>query len=191
MECCSFNMGQKWDELINNDKDGLLQKIMNETDGEYQNYKAKGGKYTRENFFGKDPEVLKMINSWTDQEVENLNRGGHDPIKIYNAYRNAYEEKHRPTVILAFTIKGYGIGSRQADNTAHQVKKLTRENLEDFIQKFNLPVTKDSLDSLTSQPNKNKKVKIITIKEKRIRRVSYLQKSFYRKVKCKRNLHRF
>ncbi len=153
--------GRKWDELINNDKDGLLQKIMNETvDGEYQNYKAKGGKYTRENFFGKDPEVLKMINSWTDQEVENLNRGGHDPIKIYNAYRNAYEEKHRPTVILAFTIKGYGIGSRQADNTAHQVKKLTRENLEDFIQKFNLPVTKDSLDSPDFlNLNKNKKVK--------------------------------
>ena len=153
--------GRKWDELINNDEDGLLQKIMNETvDGEYQNYKAKGGKYTRENFFGKDPEVLKMIDSLSDKEVEDLNRGGHDPTKIYNAYRLAYEEKDRPTVILAFTIKGYGIGSRQADNTAHQVKKLTKENLEDFIDKFNLPIKKESLDNpnfLTL--NRDKKVK--------------------------------
>ena len=110
--------GRHWDDLINNDQNGLLQKIMDETvDGEYQNFKAKGGKYTRDNFFGKNPEVLKMIEKFSDDEVENLNRGGHDPIKVYNAYRLAYENKTKPTVILAFTIKGYGIGSRQADNT--------------------------------------------------------------------------
>ena len=140
--------GRHWDDLINNDQNGLLQKIMDETvDGEYQNFKAKGGKYTRDNFFGKNPEVLKMIEKFSDDEVENLNRGGHDPIKVYNAYRLAYENKTKPTVILAFTIKGYGIGSRQADNTTHQVKKLTKENLENFIDKFNLPVKKNNLDN--------------------------------------------
>ena len=140
--------GRHWDDLINNDQNGLLQKIMDETvDGEYQNFKAKGGKYTRDNFFGKNPEVLKMIEKFSDDEVENLNRGGHDPIKVYNAYRLAYENKTKPTVILAFTIKGYGIGSRQADNTTHQVKKLTKENLENFIDKFNLPVKKSNLEN--------------------------------------------
>ena len=140
--------GRHWDDLINNDQNGLLQKIMDETvDGEYQNFKAKGGKYTRDNFFGKNPEVLKMIEKFSDDEVENLNRGGHDPIKVYNAYRLAYENKTKPTVILAFTIKGYGIGSRQADNTTHQVKKLTKENLENFIDKFSLPVKKNNLDN--------------------------------------------
>ena len=140
--------GRHWDDLINNDQNGLLQKIMDETvDGEYQNFKAKGGKYTRENFFGKNPEVLKMIEKFSDDEVENLNRGGHDPIKVYNAYRLAYENKTKPTVILAFTIKGYGIGSRQADNTTHQVKKLTKENLENFIDKFDLPVKKNNLEN--------------------------------------------
>ena len=101
----------------------------------------------RDNFFGKNPEVLKMIEKFSDDEVENLNRGGHDPIKVYNAYRLAYENKTKPTVILAFTIKGYGIGSRQADNTTHQVKKLTKENLENFIDKFNLPVKKNNLEN--------------------------------------------
>ena len=134
---------------------------MDETvDGEYQNFKAKGGSYTRENFFAKDPEVLKMVEDMSDEQVEQLNRGGHDPIKVFNAYRLAYEDKQKPTVILAFTIKGYGIGSRQADNTTHQVKKLTKENLENFIEKFNLPVNKANLDNpdfldLSSQKDLN------------------------------------
>ena len=140
--------GRHWDDLINRDDKGLLQKVMDETvDGEYQNFKAKGGSYTRENFFAKDPEVLKMVEDMSDEQVEQLNRGGHDPIKVFNAYRLAYEDKQKPTVILAFTIKGYGMGSRQADNTTHQVKKLTKENLENFIEKFNLPVNKANLDN--------------------------------------------
>ena len=140
--------GRHWDDLINNDDKGLLQKIMDETvDGEYQNFKAKGGKYTRENFFAKNPEVLEMVKSMSDDEVERLNRGGHDPLKVYNAYRLAYENKVKPTVILAFTIKGYGIGSRQADNTTHQVKKLTQENIEGFVEKFDLPIDKSKLDN--------------------------------------------
>ena len=133
--------GRKWDDLINNDSFGRLQKIMNETvDGEYQNFKSKGGAYTREKFFGKDPEVLKMVENMTDLEIEALNRGGHDPHKVFNAYKKAYQNNGKPTVVLAFTIKGYGIGSRQADNTTHQVKKLSDENIVDFIKKFNLPI---------------------------------------------------
>ena len=99
----------------------------NTVDGEYQNFKAKVGAYTRENFFGKHPEALKLVENMSDEEIEQLNRGGHDPGKVYNAYKSAYECKDKPTVILAFTIKGYGIGSRQADNTTHQVKKLSGE----------------------------------------------------------------
>ena len=84
----------------------------------------------------------------SDDEIEQLNRGGHDPGKVYNAYKAAYECKDKPTVILAFTIKGYGIGSRQADNTTHQVKKLSEENLKDFIQNFNLPIDTKNLNNL-------------------------------------------
>ena len=140
--------GRKWDDLINSDKEGLLQKIMDETvDGEYQNFKSKGGSYTREKFFGKIKEVYKKVEKMTDEDIENLNRGGHDPQKVFNAYNQAYIEKERPTVILAFTVKGYGIGSKQADNATHQVKKLSKENLEHFINYFNLPKDEINLDN--------------------------------------------
>ena len=120
--------GRKWDKLIEEDKTGALRWVMNNTvDGEYQNFKSKGGKYTRENFFAKHPDALKLVEKMTDAEIEDLNRGGHDPVKIFNAYQSAYDTKDKPT-ILSFTVKGYGIGSRQADNTTHQVKKLSLEN---------------------------------------------------------------
>ena len=141
--------GRKWDELLRKDKNGALRWVMENTvDGEYQNFKAKGGAYTRVNFFGKHPEALKLVENMSDDEIEQLNRGGHDPGKVYNAYKAAYECKDKPTVILAFTIKGYGIGSRQADNTTHQVKKLSEENLKDFIQNFNLPIDTKNLNNL-------------------------------------------
>ena len=141
--------GRKWDDLIAKDSTGALKWVMNNTvDGEYQNFKAKGGAYTREHFFGKHPEALKLVEDMTDDEIENLNRGGHDPLKVFNAYKAAYECTDKPTVILAFTVKGYGIGSRQADNTTHQVKKLTDENLRDFIKKFNLPIDDKKLKNL-------------------------------------------
>ena len=141
--------GRKWDELLEKDSTGALRWIMNNTvDGEYQNFKAKGGAYTRKNFFGKHPDALKLVEDMTDNEIEDLNRGGHDPGKVFNAYQAAYNCKDKPTVILAFTVKGYGIGSRQADNTTHQVKKLTEENLKDFIKKFNLPINEEKLRNL-------------------------------------------
>ena len=139
--------GRKWDELLSRDTTGALRWVMNSTvDGEYQNFKAKGGAYTRKHFFGKHPDALKLVEHMTDQEIEDLNRGGHDPIKVFNAYKRAYECKDKPSVILAFTIKGYGIGSRQADNTTHQVKKLSIENLKSFTDKFNLPVKENELE---------------------------------------------
>ena len=141
--------GRKWDELLANDLTGSLSWVMNNTvDGEYQNFKAKGGAYTRKHFFGKHPEALKLVEDMSDDDIENLNRGGHDPLKVFNAYKSAYECKDKPTVVLAFTVKGYGIGSRQADNTTHQVKKLTEENLNDFIKKFNLPIDTKKLKNL-------------------------------------------
>ena len=84
----------------------------------------------------------------TDSQIEDLNRGGHDPQKVYNAYKAAYECEDKPTVILAFTIKGYGVGSRQADNTTHQVKKLSEENIKEFIEKFNLPIDEKGIKQL-------------------------------------------
>ena len=141
--------GRKWDELIAKDSSGALRWVMNNTvDGEYQNFKAKGGAYTRKHFFGKHPEALKLVEDMTDKEIEALNRGGHDPLKVFNAYKSAYECTDKPTVILAFTVKGYGIGSRQADNTTHQVKKLSDENLKEFIENFNLPINDKKLKNL-------------------------------------------
>ena len=141
--------GRKWDVLLENDKTGALKWVMNNTvDGEYQNFKAKGGAYTRKHFFGKHPDALKLVENMSDDEIEELNRGGHDPKKIFNAYKAAYDCTDKPTVILAFTVKGYGIGSRQADNTTHQVKKLTDENLQDFIKKFSLPINQKQLENL-------------------------------------------
>jgi pyruvate dehydrogenase E1 component len=141
--------GRKWDELLEKDTKGALRWIMNNTvDGEYQNFKAKGGAYTRKHFFGKHPDALELVKNMSDQEIEELNRGGHDPGKVYNAYKSAYDCKDKPTVILAFTVKGYGIGSRQADNTTHQVKKLSEENLKDFINNFSLPINEKKLKNL-------------------------------------------
>ena len=123
--------GRHWDPLLEKDKSGLLLKRMNEVcDGELQNYKFNGGAYTRKHFFGKHPDALKLVEDMTDQEIEDLNRGGHDPLKVFNAYQSAYDCTDKPTVVLAFTVKGYGIGSRQADNTTHQVKKLSEDILE-------------------------------------------------------------
>ena len=142
--------GRKWDDLIDSDKDGVLQKIMDETvDGEYQNFKSKGGAYTRENFFGKTDVTKKMVKNFSDKEIEELNRGGHDPLKVFNAYSRAVKSKRKPSVVLAFTVKGYGMGSRQADNAAHQVKKLSKDNLMDFAKNFDLPFSEKDLENPT------------------------------------------
>ncbi len=142
--------GSGWDELLRKDKTGLLQKRMDEVvDGEMQNYKANGGAYTREHFFGKYPELLELVKDLSDQDILYLARGGHDVQKVYNAYHNAVNTKGQPTVILAQTVKGYGMGpSGEAVNNAHQVKKLDIDSLKKFRDRFNLPFTDDELEKV-------------------------------------------
>src|ERR1022692_1873543 len=120
--------GCSWDDLLARDTTGLLIKRMNEcVDGEYQNFKAKGGAYTRKEFFGKYPELLELVADMSDEDIYRLHRGGHDPVKVYNAYKRAIEYHGGPTVILAKTVKGYGLGSAEARNATHQEKKLSEE----------------------------------------------------------------
>ena len=141
--------GRKWDPIMAKDKEGKLQDIMDAVlDGEMQNFKAKGGAYTRENFFAKDPSALEIVKDLSDEDIYKLNRGGHDPYKVYAAYHKAVNSKGAPTVILALTTKGYGVGSREADNTTHQVKKLSMDNIKAFRDKFNIPVTDDEIESI-------------------------------------------
>jgi len=133
--------GSDWDELFARDHQGLLLKRMEEcVDGDFQAYKAKGGAYLREHFFGKYPELLDLVKDKTDDELIRLHRGGHDPAKIYNAYKRAMEHKGGPTVILAKTVKGYGMGTAQARNATHSEKKLTDEGLQEFVKRFDIPV---------------------------------------------------
>lgn len=134
--------GGLWDPLFDKDKKGILQKRMDEAvDGDYQNYKAKGGAYTREHFFGKYPELKEMVAHLSDDDIWRLNRGGHDAQKVYAAYRTAYEHKEQPVVILAKTVKGYGLGAAgEAKNTAHNTKKLSEKDLFAFRDRFNIPI---------------------------------------------------
>ena len=139
--------GPGWDALLAKDKDGILQRVMMETvDGEYQNYKAKDGAYVRKHFFGKHPKLLEMVANMTDDDIWRLTRGGHDPHKIYAAFKIAQEHKGQPTVLLVKTIKGYGMGkSGEARNTAHQTKKLDDEAIKEMRDRFSLPIPDDQL----------------------------------------------
>ena len=139
--------GSRWDALLAKDKDGLLRKRMEEVvDGDYQNYKAKGGAYTREHFFGAYPELLEMVSNLTDDDVWRLNRGGHDSHKIYAAYHAAIQHTGQPTVVLAKTVKGYGMGeSGEALNISHQQKKMDVESIRAFRNRFKVPVSNEDL----------------------------------------------
>jgi len=140
--------GSLWDGLIARDHSGLLIKAFDETvDGEYQNCKAKGGKYTREHFFGKYPELLKLVESMSDEEIGDLNRGGHDPHKVFAAYAAACQHTGTPTVILAKTVKGYGMGDAgEGHNTTHQQKDMDEESLKAFRDRFKIPLTDEQLE---------------------------------------------
>ena len=142
--------GRYWDPLLARDSSGKLLDVMNETvDGEYQNYKAKGGAYTRENFFGKYPELKEMVSNMSDDDIWRLNRGGHDPVKVYAAYKRATETKGRPQVILAKTVKGYGMGSAgEGKNIAHNVKKMDVDSVREYRDRFNIPVADEDIASL-------------------------------------------
>ena len=141
--------GRLWDPLFEKDTKGILQKRMDEAvDGDYQNYKANGGAYTKEHFFGKYPETAEMVKDMSDEDIWKLNRGGHDPFKVYAAYHEATQNANgRPTVILAHTVKGYGMGGGdgEAANEAHQVKTMEYEALKRFRDRFGIPLTDEQL----------------------------------------------
>jgi len=140
--------GGYWDPLLARDKQGLLQKRMEEAvDGDYQAYKAKGGAYTREHFFGKYPELADMVANMTDEDIWRLNRGGHDPHKIYAAYAAAMEHTGQPTVILAKTVKGYGMGiAGEGQNITHSQKKMGEVALRGFRDRFNIPIPDEKIN---------------------------------------------
>jgi len=150
--------GSRWDPLLARDRQGLLQQIMEEcVDGEYQNFKSKGGDYVREHFFGKYPETKEMVANMSDEDIWRLNRGGHDARKVYSAYQKAINHRERPTIILAKTVKGFGLGSvAEGQNTAHQQKKLDINALKEFRDRFNIPITDKKLKDVPYfMPKKN------------------------------------
>ncbi|MDX3896406.1 pyruvate dehydrogenase (acetyl-transferring), homodimeric type [Pusillimonas sp.] len=142
--------GGYWDPLLTRDKEGILRRIMEESvDGEYQAYKAHDGAFVREHFFGKHPKLLEMVSRMSDEAIWRLNRGGHDPHKVYAAFHEAVNHKGQPTVILAKTIKGYGMGHvGQAKNPTHQQKKLDMDSVREFRDRFNIPISDDRLEQL-------------------------------------------
>ncbi len=142
--------GSYWDPLLAKDTKGLLQKRMMEcVDGEYQNFKARDGAYVREHFFGKYPELLEMVANMSDDDIWRLNRGGHDPYKVYAAYAAAIKHTGQPTVILAKTIKGYGMGEAgEAQNITHQQKKMGTTSLKAFRNRFGLEIPDDKIDEV-------------------------------------------
>ena len=139
--------GSKWDPLLANDHSGKLRQVMEETvDGEYQKIKSKDGKYVRDTFFAKFPETAAMVANMSDDEIWRLNRGGHDPLKVYSAYDAATKHKGGPTIILAKTVKGFGMGTAgEGQNTAHQQKKMDLEEIKAFRDRFNIPVRDEQI----------------------------------------------
>ncbi len=139
--------GSEWDQLLAQDDKGLLVKRMEEAvDGDYQKYSVEPGSYTRKHFFGKYPELLRMVNHMSDDDIRKLLRGGHDPKKVYAAYRAAMDHKSRPTVILAKTVKGYGLGEAgEGRNITHQQKKLNEKELREFRERFQIPISDEEV----------------------------------------------
>ena len=137
--------GTQWDEIIARDKSGLLLKRMEEcVDGDYQKYVVEPGSYTRKHFFGKYPELLELVNHLTDDQIRKLLRGGHDARKVYAAYKAASEHRGQPTVILAKTVKGYGLGEAgEGKNISHQQKKMNEKELREFRERFKIPISDD------------------------------------------------
>jgi pyruvate dehydrogenase E1 component len=142
--------GSRWDPLLARDDEGLLREVMEQcVDGEYQNFKAKGGAYTREHFFGKNPRLKEMVANMSDEDIWRLNRGGHDARKVYAAYAAAMQASGRPTVILAKTVKGFGLGkAAEGQMVAHQQKKLGDESLRELRDRFNIPVSDEDIAQL-------------------------------------------
>jgi pyruvate dehydrogenase E1 component len=161
--------GSYWDPLLKADKTGLLKKRMNEVvDGEYQAMKAKGGAYVREKFFGKYPELKDLVSSMTDNDIWKLNRGGHDPHKVYAAYHAAMQHQGSPTVVIAKTVKGYGMGkSGESINTTHQQKKLDEQDLLYYRDRFDVPLTDEQVKNIEYYKPAEDSEEIKYLKERR------------------------
>ncbi|MBK7249546.1 MAG: pyruvate dehydrogenase (acetyl-transferring), homodimeric type [Gammaproteobacteria bacterium] len=168
--------GSRWDPLLAKDSRGLLRRVMEEcVDGEYQNFKAKGGAYTREHFFGKHPDLKAMVANMSDDEIWRLNRGGHDPRKVYAAYSAAVSHKGQPTVILAKTVKGFGMGKGgEGQMIAHQQKKLDDEALRAFRDRFNIPVSDEDIAHLPFSRPADDSEEIRYLRERRTTLGGYL-----------------
>ena len=168
--------GSRWDPLLAKDSKGLLRRVMEEcVDGEYQNFKAKGGAYTRENFFGKFPELKAMVANLSDEQIWGLNRGGHDPHKVFAAYWAASQHKGQPTVILAKTVKGFGMGKAgEGQMVSHQQKKLSDEDLKAFRDRFNIPVSDQELSGLPFRKPAEDSLELRYLRERRAALGGYL-----------------
>jgi pyruvate dehydrogenase E1 component len=142
--------GSNWDPLIAKDHSGKLLQVMEEcVDGEYQAFKSKDGAFVRKEFFGRYPETAALVKDWSDEQIWRLTRGGHDPLKVYSAYKAANEHKGQPTVILAKTVKGFGMGeAMEGQNIAHQAKKMKTEQIKSFRDRFEVPVTDEQLEKI-------------------------------------------
>ncbi|MBA3916820.1 MAG: pyruvate dehydrogenase (acetyl-transferring), homodimeric type, partial [Acidobacteriales bacterium] len=176
--------GTDWDPLIQNDRDGLLVRRMGEiTDGQYQKYFVESGAYFRHNFFGTDPRLLKMVEHLSDEQLARMRLGGHDPIKVYAAYKAAVENSETPTVILAKTIKGYGLGEAgEGKNITHQQKKLNDEELAMFRSRFGIPIPDEGLSKAPFYRPSNDSPEITYMQERRQQLGGYLPS---RKVRSK------
>ena len=180
--------GSYWDQLLAKDKSGLLIRRMNEcVDGEYQAFKAKGGKYVREKFFGKYPELRELVSSMTDKDIWRLNRGGHDPHKVYAAYSAAMQNTGSPSVILAKTIKGYGMGKTgESVNTTHQQKKLDEQDLLYYRDRFNVPLTDKQVRDIEYYKPSEDSEEMKYLKEKRLKLGGFIpeRSSFAKQIKA-------
>jgi pyruvate dehydrogenase E1 component len=176
--------GTDWDSLLRNDRDGLLVKRMGEiSDGQYQKYFVESGAYFRHNFFGTDPRLLKMVDHLSDEQLARMRLGGHDPIKVHAAYKAAVEHKGSPTIILAKTIKGYGLGEAgEGKNITHQQKKLNDDELQMFRSRFGIPIPDDELHNAPFYRPADDSPEITYMKDRRKQLGGYLPE---RKVRAK------
>jgi pyruvate dehydrogenase E1 component len=179
--------GSDWDDLFTRDTSGLLLKRMEEcVDGDYQNFKARGGAYVRQEFFGKYPELLKLVEDKTDDQLARLARGGHDPLKVYNAFKRAVEHKGQPTVILAKTVKGYGLGEAgEGKNITHQQKKLNEEELAYLAKRFDLNLPQEAVHQIHFVRPPEDSAEIKYLRERREALGGYLPTRKVKKIEIK------
>jgi len=176
--------GGRWDSILEKDSQGLLVKSKNETvDGIYQKFSVSDGAYIRQYFFNKNPELARLVEHLSDDDIKRLNRGGHDPQKVYNAYKKAFDNEGSPTVILAKTIKGYGLGEAgEGKNVTHNQKKLNEEELREFRSRFGIPISDEKLSEIPFYRPSNDSPEVKYLQERRAALGGYIPKRY---IECK------